>query len=100
MARSGYRNRMNGPYASRVNSWEVGSSFHERAYLKMWKEDIVDYREFDCAVCHCHVYTWADDTRNTCAVCSWIKQMPGITPEEEAEIRVITATPILEKEND
>jgi hypothetical protein len=57
----------------------------------------MDYKEFDCVDCHAHVFTWADDTRTRCAVCSWIKQMPNITQEEEDEIRVITATPILEK---
>jgi competence transcription factor ComK len=67
-------------------------------WLKM--EVVVDYKEFDCVDCHVHVFTWADDPRTRCAVCSWIKQMPNITPEEEAEIRVITCTPILEKNND
>jgi hypothetical protein len=57
-------------------------------------------REFDCIDCNAHVYTWADDNAVRCLVCTWIHSMPNITPEEEAEIRVMTATPILQKYRD
>jgi hypothetical protein len=67
-------------------------------WLKM--EVILDHREFDCIDCNCHVYTWSDDTRERCAVCTWIHNIPDMTPEHEAEIRVLTATPILPKYRD
>lgn len=65
----------------------------------IWEEN-VSHREFDCDTCHAHVYTWADDNRTKCAVCWWISSLKNITPEEEAEIRIMTATPILDKYRD
>jgi len=59
----------------------------------------MEAREFDCIDCHCTVYTWIDDTRERCAVCQWIKDQPNLTKEEIVEIRIITATPIREKNN-
>ena len=65
----------------------------------MERSTTLDPREFDCKVCHVHVYTWADDTRELCAVCTWISNIEDITPEQEAEIRLLTCTPILENDN-
>jgi hypothetical protein len=67
-------------------------------WLKL--EVVVDYREFDCIDCNAHVYTWTDDTRERCAVCTWIHNLPDLTQAEIDEIRVLTATPILEKKNE
>jgi hypothetical protein len=67
-------------------------------WLKL--EVVVDYREFDCIDCHCHVYSWMDDPRDRCAVCTWIYMQPDLTKKEIAEIRLITATPILEKNDE
>jgi hypothetical protein len=67
----------------------------ERQHMERSKT--LDPREFDCIDCHVHVYTWADDEAERCLVCTWIHSMPDLTPEEEAEIRLMTATPIMEK---
>jgi hypothetical protein len=56
--------------------------------------------EFDCIDCHAHVYSWADRVGKRCAVCQWIHDMPYLTEEQIAEIRLMTATPILEVDND
>ena len=64
------------------------------------KEEVVDAREFDCIDCNSHVYTWSDDTRERCAVCTWIHNLPDLTQAEIDEIRVLTATPILQKYRD
>lgn len=63
----------------------------------------LDPHEFDCADCGCHVYTWADDESTRCLVCTWIASLPNLTEAEEAEIRMMTATPVKVKikgEND
>jgi hypothetical protein len=62
-------------------------------------EVTLEPREFDCEDCNCHVYTWADDGATRCLVCTWIRSMPDLTEDEIAEIRVMTATPIMEKKN-
>jgi len=55
-------------------------------------------REFECIDCHCHVFSWSIyDSNERCAVCTWINDQPNLTEKEIAEIRVLTATPILEK---
>jgi hypothetical protein len=69
----------------------------------IWRFNMRDndgFKEFDCDTCHVHVYTWPNDDRTKCAVCLWISNLKDITPEQEAEIRMITATPILEKNDD
>jgi hypothetical protein len=55
--------------------------------------------EFDCIDCNVHVYAWATSNRKRCMVCQWIYDTPNLTKEQIAEIRVMTATPILEKED-
>jgi hypothetical protein len=58
------------------------------------------HREFECLDCHCTVYSWDFNLlRQRCAVCTWIKEQPNLTKEQIAEIRVLTATPILDKNN-
>jgi hypothetical protein len=79
--------------------WEAAFTGAPIWRIKMAK-DVVNYKEFDCIDCHCHVYTWMDDPRDRCAVCTWIYMQPNLTKSEIAEIRLITATPILEKNDD
>jgi hypothetical protein len=55
--------------------------------------------EFDCIDCNVHVYSWAGRVADRCAVCQWIHDQPNLTKEEVEEIRVLTITPILEKED-
>jgi hypothetical protein len=59
------------------------------------------FREFYCIDCHGKIFSWADDLlQQRCAVCKWIYDQPNLTKEEIAEIRILTCTPILEKEDD
>lgn len=56
-------------------------------------------REFVCIDCHTTVYSWGGiDDR--CAVCQWIYLQSNLTEEEIKEIRIMTATPILEDDDD
>jgi hypothetical protein len=57
-------------------------------------------REFDCIDCHTHVYSWDNNNRERCAVCTWIHDQPNLTKEQITEIRILTATPILDKDDD
>lgn len=50
--------------------------------------------QFVCIDCNCTVFSWTE-VRERCAVCQWIHDQPDLTKEEIAEIRVLTATPIL-----
>jgi len=61
---------------------------------------------FTCIDCNCIVYSYpivrpgfVSYIRDRCSVCQWIHDIPNITKEQEAEIRLMTATPILEKED-
>jgi Zn-finger protein len=70
------------------------------------------HEEFECEDCHCRVFRWplipkpesgikhSAFNGDRCAVCQWIHDQPNLTEKEIAEIRLITATPILEKNDD
>ena len=73
---------------------------NEKEKSERWLKMTIEPSEFDCIDCHAHVYSWADRIGNRCAVCQWIHDMPYLTEKEIAEIRLITATPILEVDND
>jgi hypothetical protein len=55
---------------------------------------------FNCIDCNIHVYAWGRPKNIVrCAVCQWIHDQPNLTQDEIDEIRVMTGTPILEKDD-
>jgi hypothetical protein len=67
----------------------------------VWRFTMDNHREFECLDCHCIVLVWMGNLLcQRCAVCTWIHDQPNLTKEQIAEIRVLTATPILEKNDD
>jgi hypothetical protein len=81
-----------------VNLFELTEQEKKERWLKM--EVTLEPKEFDCLDCGVHVYSWADDEAECCLVCTWIRSIPDITPDQEAEIRLMTATPKMEKKCD
>lgn len=100
MARSEHRAWMNDLFPRRLIFQKSEGGFWGAPIIGMEIMSDTHYKEFICDTCHCHVFTWSDDNRTKCAVCYWIATLDDITPEQEAEIRVMTATPILNKYRD
>jgi hypothetical protein len=56
--------------------------------------------EFTCIVCNALVYYYGENNPpQRCMVCQWIHNQPELTQDQIDEIRIMTATPILDKED-